>query len=104
DGKDDIIWWLDIDSPIVNVPFQQQQKKRGQSEPSPQLAWRGRLLARGQNFISDLDAGAWLNVAFLRIEQVDGEAALATLPLGLINAYSFGTAKRKGGFGLAIIP
>src|SRR5439155_17101959 len=85
-------FFLDIDSPIVDVPFQQQQQERGQGEPFPHFSRRSGLLAGGQALIADLDAGARLDVAFLRIEQVDGEAALAAIPLGLIDADAVGRA------------
>ena len=98
-----LIFFLDIDSPIVDVPFQQQQQERGQGEPSPHFSGRSGLLTGGQALIADLDAGARLDVAFLRIEQVDGEAALAAVPLGLIDTNLIGRAERKGGFRLAVI-
>src|SRR5713101_3650459 len=67
--------FLYINPPIVDVPLQQQQQQGGQSKPLPHFARRAGLLAGRQALAADLDAGARLDVAFVRIQQVDGEAA-----------------------------
>src|SRR5262249_50964034 len=83
----------DVDTPVVYIPFGQEQAQSCQYQPFPELA-RLIALAGAVGYVGpDMHASARLDVAFIRIQQIDGKAALPfAVPADLVGAYPVGVA------------